>query len=311
MIEKDKTCLLLTCEIGSTSSTDFFKRGVWIDQKSFPRTSQTNKPCVISYSYFNKIRIRCLISIHASLNSTSLTEVKTESWQSVHHVFVHVRQSGAARKGKERKKRAQADLPGTVSGWGHGPHAPNSYLPACASGNADSPPPPAGRSHWLHRAGPGSGLSRSGALGPEGPPPSSPPCRSPGRARGLAWSSGWAAVSFGAGRDWVMMLPKMVLPKSFHTALNNCFQAGQHAEWSSNLPLLRPGMNVFLLIELMHESWVDERSSRAYLGFFALESASWGSAAGRFSVFTATTEAIQVLWQKQDQPHANSDDYLS
>lgn len=33
----------------------------------------------------------------------------------------------------------------------------------------------------------------------------------------------------------------------------------------------------------------------AYLGFLAFESASWESAAGRFSVFTVTTEAIQLL----------------
>lgn len=47
-------------------------------------------------------------------------------------------------------------------------------------------------------------------------------------------------------------------------------------------------------------------STWAYLGFFALESASWQSAAGRFSVFTATTEAIQLLkhdWTRSTCPH--------
>ena len=117
-------------------------------------------------------------------------------------------------KGKARKK-AQAVLPGKVSEWGHGPHAPNSYLPACASGNADSPPPLASQSHWPHQARPGWGLSRSAARGPEGPLQSLPPCQSRGPAQGHAWSSGWAAVSFGVGRDSVMMVPKMMFPKSF------------------------------------------------------------------------------------------------
>lgn len=139
---------------------------------------------------------------------------ETVSWQSVCHVFVHVRQGGVERRGKEKG----SGLPGKVSEWGHGPHAPNSYLPACASGNADFLPPLVGQSHWLHQARPGWGLSRSGVQEPEGPPQSLPPCQSPGQARGLAWSSGWAAVSFGAGRDWVMTVPKTVLLKSFPTA---------------------------------------------------------------------------------------------
>lgn len=141
----------------------------------------------------------------------SLAKDRTVSWQSVCHVFLHVWQGDVGRKGTEKG----SGLPGKVSEWGHGPHAPNSYLPASASGNADSPPPLAGQNHWLHRARPGWGLSRSGAQGPEGPLRSLPPCLSPGQARGLAWSSGWAAVSFGAGRDWVMMVPKMMFPKSF------------------------------------------------------------------------------------------------
>lgn len=54
-----------------------------------------------------------------------------------------------------------------------------------------------------------------------------------------------------------------------------------------------------------------QSSPWAYLGFFAFESASWESAAGRFSVFTAATEAIQLLQHKYGQPQANSDHYLN
>lgn len=41
-----------------------------------------------------------------------------------------------------------------------------------------------------------------------------------------------------------------------------------------------------------------------YLGFLALESASWESAAGLFSVFTETMEAIQLLQETHDRPNA-------
>lgn len=99
-------------------------------------------------------------------------------------------------------------LPGKVSEWGHGPHAPNSYPPASASGNDDSPPLLGGQNRWLHQARPGWDPSKSGVQGPEGPLRSSPPCRSPGQARVPAWSSGWAVVSYGASRDWVVMVPK-------------------------------------------------------------------------------------------------------
>lgn len=53
-----------------------------------------------------------------------------------------------------------------------------------------------------------------------------------------------------------------------------------------------------------------QSSSWAYLGFFAFESPSWESAAGRFSVFTATTEAIQLLQQKHNQPHATPKSFV-
>lgn len=50
--------------------------------------------------------------------------------------------------------------------------------------------------------------------------------------------------------------------------------------------------DALVMDRLCHWLW---SSTTAHLGFFALESASWESAAGRFSVFTATKVAIQLL----------------
>lgn len=223
--------------------------------------------------------------------------------------------------GGRRKCMDKAHLPVKVSEWGHGPHAPNSYPPACASGNACSPPPLVGQNHWPHQARPGWGLSRTEVQGPEGPLRSLPLFQSPGQARGLAWSSGWAAVSFGAGIDSVKMVPKMTFPKSFW----------QHEGWKKNIfkhTNMHGETKTYLCLKLaitskhfnqlclrnwwmilgQTGSWLLS-STWAYLGFFALESASWQSAAGRFSVFTATTEAIQLL--KHDWTHVPTIDHFS
>ena len=144
----------------------------------------------------------CLISFPESWNKKSPWQRKGQRAGSLSAMCLHM--CNRMVKKRNAMKEAHAVLPGTVSEWGHGPHAPNSYLPACASGNAGSPPPLVGQSHWQHQARPGWGPSRSGGQGPEGPLQNSPPCQSPGPARGLAWSSGWAAVFFGSGRDWAM-----------------------------------------------------------------------------------------------------------
>lgn len=165
----------------------------------------------------------------------SLAVERTVSWQSVCHVFVQAWLGGA--KTKIKGEKIEADLPEKVSEWGHEPHAPNSYLPACAFGNADSPPLLVGQSHWLHQAKPGWDLSKSAVQGPVAPLQSLPPFQSPGLVQGHAWSSGWAAISFGAGRDWVMMVAKKQLPTSFQQTwiLSNHFHKIMQSKLKSTI----------------------------------------------------------------------------